>query len=268
MESNNPEPPHGRYPRDFSSSPTLTSFLDSLTSGSPLRAAGGISPLNTSAMSTDENVFSSNYFETQGRNNYMPGQMGHGPGRGSGGHTMPHMPSMPPLPLNMMRVDPPAPSPQQYASSSSHSIAPTQEIIKVKLENNKSHQYLQQFHLLQQQHQQQLMLHKQPPLNQSLLPSSDASPGGMANMSAMSQPYLSQRLPGAKVEPDLDGDMGDEANKKAALSAGAVNAARARKRINESFKHLADLCACNRSKKPSILLSAIDKIQRLESRVR
>jgi hypothetical protein len=55
---------------------------------------------------------------------------------------------------------------------------------------------------------------------------------------------------------------------KSALSAGAVNAARARKRINESFKHLADLCGCSRSKKPSILISAIDKIQRLEATVR
>jgi hypothetical protein len=68
----------------------------------------------------------------------------------------------------------------------------------------------------------------------------------------------------AKLEP---ADMVDE-DGKSALSAGAVNAARARKRINESFKHLADLCGCSRSKKPSILISAIDKIQRLEATVR
>jgi len=55
---------------------------------------------------------------------------------------------------------------------------------------------------------------------------------------------------------------------KSTLSTGAMNAKRARHRINESFKQLADLCGCQQKKKPSILLSAIEKVQQLESELR
>lgn len=52
-----------------------------------------------------------------------------------------------------------------------------------------------------------------------------------------------------------------------AATPGAINAARARTRINVGFKELAELCRCHSQKKPTILASAIERIKELKSEI-
>lgn len=71
-------------------------------------------------------------------------------------------------------------------------------------------------------------------------------------------------VPAAEEEEDFKDCNLD----KHSSNTSAASAARARKRINDSFKQLAGVCGCAKSKRPGILRSAIEKVRVLEEKIR